>query len=249
MPRIRREAMVVRRAVARCRCAIRRYASRGHSRDRSDRCRHACLAQTTVPACVAERATARPAQHASCSQRSYRRGRRGDSSLGGFYQRIAEHLKAVGRVAGGVHMWRNLLRCFDLPQSAGEVTRLLQDTLERFPCPAGDAIRITYGARLGMVPDTRGYAVITAGQSPKYQASSSSIAIRFTIATRPSGLLARVDSPAKVASRSSLAFRCRQLSRSRSTTTSTSQSGSEMRRSARSRCGKLRSNARLPENR
>ncbi len=40
-------------------------------------------------------------------------------------------------------MWRNLLRCFDLPQSAGEVTRLLQDTLERFPCPAGDAIRIT----------------------------------------------------------------------------------------------------------
>ena len=56
----------------------------------------------------------------------------------------------------------------------------LKDALERFPSATGDGVGVAKARRCGTLGDTRGYAVHTAGQSPKYHASSSSIAMRLT---------------------------------------------------------------------
>ena len=137
---------------------------------------------------VQARPPATPAARASCSRRNCRRGRRGGSSCAAplpaaRHERPGSCGRCCGRGPCGEPICRAASIC-GMP--AENIRRPLHDSLECLPRPAGDRIGIAEPRppRNGHW-HTRDRPLARQAQSPKYHASSSSMAIRFMHRERP----------------------------------------------------------------
>ena len=143
----------------------------------------------------------------------------------------------------------NLLRHFDLWQASLKIASLLRDALEGLPCSTRDGVRDAVSGATGCA--CRNSRISGHDRCPVAKIPRLQFFYRNTIDDRElSGpVLDRVANPAARASDSSSALSIKQSSRSRSTTTSMSQSDWIIRRKPRRRPDNCRSNARFPGNR